>query len=313
MKYICVCFIFIGTLMGAGFVSGRECVVFFADTGFWGALTAGVVSALGALAFMSLGSNAENNLLPGRAYVIKSVITLQTALFLTASFALGEALGQNLFGATGGGIITAPASLVLSKSPEKVFKYVTAATVPFAAALAIAVSVKNGWKTDMGSVTFSVLPAGYAAMNVLIPAMTVSRYADRFSFWGKCFTALLIALFTTLVICLFLLAVRGAEDKMLPAVENASAAGLKIPMVAALALGSVTSAAAALKTGCKKSGMRPFVTTAAALTVSSLGLKFIVGCLYPVMSLIALALLILAVVRAVINFKSPCKKECDLI
>ena len=103
MKYLSVSMIFIGTLMGAGFVSGRECAVFFAGSGLAGAFIAGTVSGLGALAFMLLGTDPENELFPGRRCIPRTVIKIQSALFLTATFALGEALGNQLFSLPCGG------------------------------------------------------------------------------------------------------------------------------------------------------------------------------------------------------------------
>ena len=312
MKYLSVSMIFIGTLMGAGFVSGRECAVFFAGSGLAGAFIAGTVSGLGALAFMLLGTDPENELFPGRRYIPRTVIKIQSALFLTATFALGEALGNQLFSLPCGGIVTAAAAFLLSRANNAIYKKVTAVFVPATVivALIIAVNIDSEWITYGDGL--NMLPIGYAAMNVLIPAMTVSKYTFDFGVKDKIIVSALIAVLTGAVIYIYINCIRGAEHTLLPAPENAPDAFIETILLIMLGTGSFTSAAAAIKTGASDS-VEATAMTAAALVGAGLGFGFITEYLYPVMSYIALTLTVVASVRAVIKLKSPCKKECDLI
>lgn len=312
MKYLSVSMIFIGTLMGAGFVSGRECAVFFAGSGLAGAFIAGTVSGLGALAFMLLGTDPENELFPGRRYIPRTVIKIQSALFLTATFALGEALGNQLFSLPCGGILTAAVAFPLSRAESGIYKAVTAVFVPATVivALIIAVNIDSEWITYGDGL--NMLPVGYAAMNVLIPAMTVSKYTFDFGVKDKIIVSALIAVLTGIIIFIYINCIRGAEHTLLPAPENAPDAFTETLLLIMLGTGSFTSAAAAIKTGASDS-VEATAMTAAALVGAGLGFGFITEYLYPVMSYIALTLTVVASVRAVIKLKSPCKKECDLI
>lgn len=312
MKYLSVSMIFIGTLMGAGFVSGRECAVFFAGSGLAGAFIAGTVSGLGALAFMLLGTDPENELFPGRRYIPRTVIKIQSALFLTATFALGEALGNQLFSLPCGGILTAAVAFPLSRAESGIYKAVTAVFVPATVivALIIAVNIDSEWITYGDGL--NMLPVGYAAMNVLIPAMTVSKYTFDFGVKDKIIVSALIAVLTGAVIYIYINCIRGAEHTLLPAPENAPDALTETLLLIMLGTGSFTSAAAAIKTGASDS-VEATAMTAAALVGAGLGFGFITEYLYPVMSYLALTLTVVASVRAVIKLKSPCKKECDLI
>lgn len=312
MKYLSVSMIFIGTLMGAGFVSGRECAVFFAGSGLAGAFIAGTVSGLGALAFMLLGTDPENELFPGRRYIPRTVIKIQSALFLTATFALGEALGNQLFSLPCGGILTAAVAFPLSRAESGIYKAVTAVFVPATVivALIIAVNIDSEWIIYGDGL--NMLPVGYAAMNVLIPAMTVSKYTFDFGVKDKIIVSALIAVLTGAVIYIYINCIRGAEHTLLPAPENAPDAFGETILLIMLGTGSFTSAAAAIKTGASDS-VEATAMTAAALVGAGLGFGFITEYLYPVMSYIALTLTVVASVRAVIKLKSPCKKECDLI
>lgn len=312
MKYLSVSMIFIGTLMGAGFVSGRECAVFFAGSGLAGAFIAGTVSGLGALAFMLLGTDPENELFPGRRYIPRTVIKIQSALFLTATFALGEALGNQLFSLPCGGILTAAVAFPLSRAESGIYKAVTAVFVPATVivALIIAVNIDSEWIIYGDGL--NMLPVGYAAMNVLIPAMTVSKYTFDFGVKDKIIVSALIAVLTGAVIYIYINCIRGAEHTLLPAPENAPDAFTETLLLIMLGTGSFTSAAAAIKTGASDS-VEATAMTAAALVGAGLGFVFITEYLYPVMSYIALTLTVVASVRAVIKLKSPCKKECDLI
>lgn len=312
MKYLSVSMIFIGTLMGAGFVSGRECAVFFAGSGLAGAFIAGTVSGLGALAFMLLGTDPENELFPGRRYIPRTVIKIQSALFLTATFALGEALGNQLFSLPCGGILTAAVAFPLSRAESGIYKAVTAVFVPATVivALIIAVNIDSEWIIYGDGL--NMLPVGYAAMNVLIPAMTVSKYTFDFGVKDKIIVSALIAVLTGAVIYIYINCIRGAEHTLLPAPENAPDAFTETLLLIMLGTGSFTSAAAAIKTGASDS-VEATAMTAAALVGAGLGFGFITEYLYPVMSYIALTLTVVASVRAVIKLKSPCKKECDLI
>lgn len=312
MKYLSVSMIFIGTLMGAGFVSGRECAVFFAGSGLAGAFIAGTVSGLGALAFMLLGTDPENELFPGRRYIPRTVIKIQSALFLTATFALGEALGNQLFSLPCGGILTAAVAFPLSRAESGIYKAVTAVFVPATVivALIIAVNIDSEWIIYGDGL--NMFPVGYAAMNVLIPAMTVSKYTFDFGVKDKIIVSALIAVLTGAVIYIYINCIRGAEHTLLPAPENAPDAFTETLLLIMLGTGSFTSAAAAIKTGASDS-VEATAMTAAALVGAGLGFGFITEYLYPVMSYIALTLTVVASVRAVIKLKSPCKKECDLI
>ena len=312
MKYLSVSMIFIGTLMGAGFVSGRECAVFFAGSGLAGAFIAGTVSGLGALAFMLLGTDPENELFPGRRYIPRTVIKIQSALFLTATFALGEALGNQLFSLPCGGILTAAVAFPLSRAESGIYKAVTAVFVPATVivALIIAVNIDSEWIIYGDGL--NMLPVGYAAMNVLIPAMTVSKYTFDFGVKDKIIVSALIAVLTGAVIYIYINCIRGAEHTLLPAPENAPDAFTETLLLIMLGTGSFTSAAAAIKTGASDS-VEATAMTAVALVGAGLGFGFITEYLYPVMSYIALTLTVVASVRAVIKLKSPCKKECDLI
>lgn len=312
MKYLSVSMIFIGTLMGAGFVSGRECAVFFAGSGLAGAFIAGTVSGLGALAFMLLGTDPENELFPGRRYIPRTVIKIQSALFLTATFALGEALGNQLFSLPCGGIVTAAAAFLLSRANNAIYKKVTAIFVPITVVIALitALNIDSAW--IYRDKTFGLLPVGYAAMNVLIPAMTASKYTADFDIREKAFTSAIISVLTGIIIFIYINCIRGAEHTLLPAPENAPDAFTETLLLIMLGTGSFTSAAAAIKTGASDS-VEATAMTAAALVGAGLGFGFITEYLYPVMSYIALTLTVVASVRAVIKLKSPCKKECDLI
>lgn len=312
MKYLSVSMIFIGTLMGAGFVSGRECAVFFAGSGLAGAFIAGTVSGLGALAFMLLGTDPENELFPGRRYIPRTVIKIQSALFLTATFALGEALGNQLFSLPCGGILTAAVAFPLSRAESGIYKAVTAVFVPATVivALIIAVNIDSEWIIYGDGL--NMLPVGYAAMNVLIPAMTVSKYTFDFGVKDKIIVSAIISVLTGIIIFIYINCIRGAEHTLLPAPENAPDAFGETILLIMLGTGSFTSAAAAIKTGASDS-VEATAMTAAALVGAGLGFGFITEYLYPVMSYIALTLTVVASVRAVIKLKSPCKKECDLI
>ena len=312
MKYLSVSMIFIGTLMGAGFVSGRECAVFFAGSGLAGAFIAGTVSGLGALAFMLLGTDPENELFPGRRYIPRTVIKIQSALFLTATFALGEALGNQLFSLPCGGILTAAVAFPLSRAESGIYKAVTAVFVPATVivALIIAVNIDSEWITYGDGL--NMLPVGYAAMNVLIPAMTVSKYTFDFGVKDKIIVSALIAVLTGAVIYIYINCIRGAEHTLLPAPENAPDAFTETLLLIMLGTGSVTNAAAAIRPGAR-TGAEATARSAAELVGAPFGFGFITEYLYPVMSYIALTLTVVASVRAVIKLKSPCKKECDLI
>lgn len=312
MKYLSVSMIFIGTLMGAGFVSGRECAVFFTGSGFLGAVTAGTVSGLGAFAFMLLGPSPEKKLFPGRSYIPETVIKIQSALFLTATFALGETLAEQLFSLPGGGIVTAVAAFPLSRAGDKIYKRVTSLFVPATVtiALLIALGIDSDWVFE--AETFGILPVGYAAMNILIPAVTASKYSKNLNTKEKFLTSALIAVLTTAVIYIYINCIRGAEQSLMPAPLNAPNAFTETALLIMLGTGSVTSAAAAIKTGAKNS-VEATALTLAALTAAGFGFGFITEYLYPVMSYIALTVLVIAVLRAAIKLKSPCKKECDLI
>lgn len=312
MRYISVAFVFIGTLMGAGFVSGREAAVFFSGTGIWGPLAAAVVSGVGALAFMSIGPGPEVIICPYRPALPKIVIRAECLVILSATLALSETLGRSLFSLPGGAVPAAAAVLAVSASGRFGYKVVTVFSTAIALLIALTIALKLDTPFAASEGTFPLMPIGYAAMNILIPAMTVSRYTEGFSVRQKALASAMISLLTFGIIYLYMNVVRGAESATLPAVENAAPTGMKIPLMFVLIISAVTSGAATINTAAKSPGGRASIVIA-ALLMSLSGFGNIVEYVYPVTSYAALIVVFCAVYRAAARLKNSCKKEAALI
>lgn len=219
-----VCFLYIGTVIGAGFASGKEIALFFGETSPFCTALAALFMAVPEALFLSAG---KRGLMP-------SGTTVKTGVFIAAFSSVAAMLAgcelalRDLTGAAGLGALAAIAAGVLvTMGPEKM-KLANSLLIPLLIALLAAIYLKLGSPVAGG--TFSLLkPVHYAGLDVLIGGMIVSREGKKLSGKEIVLTCAMSALFLGVV--LFVLQNIVLFDKTnasMPVLVVAESVGLKV-------------------------------------------------------------------------------------
>ena len=169
-----ITFLYIGTVIGAGFASGREISVFFGDTAPLGvALSAVFMAALAAL-FMTAGRLGA--LPDGTA--VRTGVVIASFSSVAAMLAGGEFALRSVFGVPSLGVLMAVAAGVAVTLGIEKIKLLNTVLIPLLIALLVSVYVKVGAPVFQGS--FSVVkPVHYAGLDVLLGGIVIAREGEK--------------------------------------------------------------------------------------------------------------------------------------
>lgn len=169
-----ITFLYIGTIIGAGFASGREISVFFGDTAPLGVALSALFMAVLAALFMTAG---RLSVLPDGT-AVRTGVVIASFSSVAAMLAGGEYVLNAVFGVPCLGIALAVAAgTVVTLGIEKI-KVVNTVLIPLLIALLVAVYVKAGAPVFQGS--FSVVkPLHYSGLDVLLGGIVIAREGKK--------------------------------------------------------------------------------------------------------------------------------------
>ena len=165
-----VCFLYIGTVIGAGFASGKEIALFFGDS-----------SPLNvALAALFMAGTEALFLYAGKLAAMPDGTAVRIGIFLAALFSVAAMIAGcelALFDLTGvrslGAVAAIAAGALVTGGTEKI-KLANVLLIPMLFALLIMIYVKIG--TPVYGGTFSwIKPLHYAGLDVLMGGVVISR------------------------------------------------------------------------------------------------------------------------------------------
>lgn len=218
------CFLYIGTVIGAGFASGREIALFFGDT-------APLNVALAAL-FMAVPEALF--LVAGKLNIVPDNTAVRTGVFIAAFSSVAAMLAgcdlalYELTGVVSLGVIAAVLAGVLVVGGIEKIKLANSLLIPLLLVLLLAVYIKSG--TPFFSGSHSVIkPVHYAGLDVLMGGMVISREGKKLKGKEIALTCLMTAIFLGAV--LFVLQNIVLSDKSnasMPVLAVADNVGLKI-------------------------------------------------------------------------------------
>ena len=218
-----VCFLYIGTVIGAGFASGREIALFFGDTAPWNVALAALFMAVPQALFLTAGkAGALPNGFAVRTGVLIAALSSVAAMLAGCELALYE-----LCGIAGLGAAAAVAAGVTVAGGTEKMKLVSAVLIPLLLVLLLAVYLKSGAPTHDGSLSL-LKPAHYAGLDVLMGGMIISREGKNLRGREIVSTCLMSAVFLAAV--LFMLQNIVLSDEMhssMPVIAVADQVGLK--------------------------------------------------------------------------------------
>lgn len=218
-----VCFLYIGTVIGAGFASGREIALFFGDTAPWNVALAALFMAVPQALFLTAGKAGA---LP-TGFAVRTGVLIAALSSVAAMLAGCELALYELCGIAGLGAATAVAAGVTVAGGTEKMKLVSAVLIPLLLVLLLAVYLKSGAPTHGGSLSL-LKPAHYAGLDVLMGGMIISREGKNLRGREIVSTCLMSAVFLAAV--LFMLQNIVLSDEMhssMPVIAVADQVGLK--------------------------------------------------------------------------------------
>ena len=218
-----VCFLYIGTVIGAGFASGKEIALFFGDTAPAGVALAAFFMALPEALFLYAG---KHDLMPSGT-VVRTGVFIAALSSVAAMLSGCELALDDLTGVAGLGALAAVAAGVLVVLGTEKMKLANALLIPLLLLLLVAVYVKGGAPAFGG--TFSLLkPVHYAGLDVLIGGMIISKEGKKLSAKEIFFTCAMSALFLGGVLFMLQNIVLSDEThSSMPVLAVAESVGLK--------------------------------------------------------------------------------------
>lgn len=219
-----VCFLYIGTVIGAGFASGREIALFFGDTAPLNVALTAVFMAVPEALF----------LVAGKLDALPSGTAVKTGVFVAAFSSVAAMLAGcelalvELTGFAGLGVIAAIAAGMLVIGGTEKMKLANTVLIPLLLILLLVVYVKSGSPVYGGSFSL-VKPAHYAGLDVLMGGMIISREGKKLNGKEIAITCAFSAAFLGIV--LFVLqniVLSDGTSASMPVLAVAEGVGLKI-------------------------------------------------------------------------------------
>lgn len=219
-----VCFLYIGTVIGAGFASGREIALFFGDTAPLNVALAAAFMAIPEALFLTAG----------KLGVLPDNTTVRTGVFIAAFSSVAAMLAgcdlalYDVTGVVSLGVIAAILAGVLVVGGMEKIKLANTLLIPLLLALLLAVYIKSGAPVFNGSYSI-VKPVHYAGLDVLMGGMVISREGRKLK--GKEIS--LTCVFSTLFLGVVLFVLQNivlSDDfgSSMPVLAVAEGVGLKI-------------------------------------------------------------------------------------
>lgn len=169
-----ICFLFIGTSIGAGFSSGREIALFFGDTSPWCVALSAVFIALICALFLIAG---KYDLIPKGLWV-KVATFFAGAVSLVSMLAGGEKILWDLTGVPLLGLLmTLAGAVIVTLGIEKI-KWANTILIPLLIVMMVVIFVRLGAPVYGGSVSI-IKPLHYSGLDVLLAGMVLSREGKK--------------------------------------------------------------------------------------------------------------------------------------
>lgn len=213
-----IAFFFIGAMIGAGFSSGSELMVFFGESGIVGVLISAVF--IGLLVFFFQYMSVVFNNYPKVKKVVDWLMVLSSIISFIAMTAGANEVIMDTFRVNNVGVISALAVSVMCLFSMKFLKNVNAVVVPLIVVLMILIIAK----TDLLPLPTGVSifrSASYAAMNVLLGGYLLSTECAKKKTKDKVIIAVIITVVVATMMIIVYLISQEAKFSDMPVFEVA--------------------------------------------------------------------------------------------
>lgn len=301
-------FTFVGTVIGAGFATGKEIALYFASCSVFTVILAGVFLGFFCYVFLRLSVLHGNVFLafgkfdlPVRVFVILSDFCV-----LCATCAGSEDLVRSVFSVNGGGVLIGFLALLVVLIGVRYVRGVNLLVVPVIVLLVTVVFLRDP-QNDVWGKQSVVLPWAYASMNVVTGGFTLCEAGKDLSNKQCVACAVLAGGILTLLLVFVYLTVKNVSAEM-PFLQKADELGFSLAGNIVLLLALFTTAIGTLTVCVGKKKDLAFPIVVAALVASLFGFEGIVNRVYPVMGSIGAAIMVYMVIKWVISVVKERKK-----
>ena len=286
--------LFVGSVVGAGFATGREIILFFGESGVAGLAVAALFMAVCAFAFMDMGARGVR-LDPRLELSVDTVVAVASFAVYAAMIAAAESVLAAWTGRKG---LSVPIALFVMLFAGKRMAWVSRlnlVAVPLMAALIVLVGSRSAGR-GAGEGIDLLRSLAYGGMNLLFSGALMRKEGARLTLSARIVASVLSGVVIFLMMYFLWRSVRGDASAEMPFLAAASREGLGTVALLALLLAIVTTMAstAFLVTDRVNALFRDPVLSSSLVTLfavllSSVGFSPLVTYTYPVVSYLGLA------------------------
>ncbi|MDD4316048.1 MAG: hypothetical protein PHC84_02680, partial [Clostridia bacterium] len=230
IKNLKLAFTFIGTLIGAGFASGREIALYFADTSPISPMLGGVFCGAFCYIFAELGRISHGDIL---GYAFKNVakpalavIKISNLIIFCVMLAACEFIIKNLFGISGGTVISAVFVLIVIYFGVEKLKLLNFLAVPLLVALIVYVFIVAKPAVLPFHSFYWHKPLLYAGMNILSGGFLISGLAKDIKPTDSLAISVAVAVVLSAIMVIIYLIVQEYHTLAMPLLARAAELGL---------------------------------------------------------------------------------------
>lgn len=242
LRALRVGFLYIGTVIGAGFASGREIALFFGDSSPLTVALAALFMAVPATLFLAAG---KFGVMPGGTAVRTGVVI--AAFSSCAAMLAGLDLSFGVMTGVGAlAVLAAVAAGALVVLGTEKIKLASSLLIPLLLVLLVVIYLKSGAPLHGG--TFSLKkPVHYAGLDVLMGGMVISREGEKLTGKQAAITVVFSSLFLGGVLFLLQNIVLCDDlNSSMPVLAIADKVGLKAAAALLIAIAIFTTLVASL-------------------------------------------------------------------
>lgn len=300
-KALGLCGAFVGTVIGAGFATGREITLFFSDYSVLSVVLSGFFLGLFCYVILRL-SSSFGNVFTSFGFLEKALRTfafVANFCVLCATTAGSDVVIKNLFSIEGGAIITALICLAVVLFGIKGIKTMNLLIVPVILVLVLVVFFKDfhlhfDGKFGVGN-SFT-----YASMNLITGGFFIGATGDAPTKKESAICAVLSGIILTIMLVCVYSVTKNVSAEM-PFIERADALGLRIVGNVVLYLAMITTVIGTLSVCSSNNKIAAVAVTVLALLASTFGFAGIVDTFYPIIGALGGAVVVCAGVIWLLN------------
>lgn len=297
-------FIFVSSLIGAGFATGKEIGVFFSNSNLFSVALTGVLIGIFSYPFIALGIKSKTDLntalFKNHLEIGTTIIRMINFIFLGAMLGGAESITYEVLGIRYGSFIMAVVTILIYEFGMNKVKWLSAISVPIILIFFCILFTRQHGKIE-GTSNY-VSPLIYASLNTANAGIFSTSFSNKNTIKDAPLISFCIGVFTSILIIVAKAIIVGYESNTIPLYSVSLDTNLSIFSVIVILLSILTSCLSSLSLSTGKKELSPYFTCSLALVLSSLGFGQLIKYVYPAIGIIGFALIILAFIRLISTY-----------